>query len=91
MDELTKVIRPGDQIWMSEIYYAGGMAVKDISAGDLINDLRARGVDAHFVANRNDLMQQLRPHLTQSTTLLLMGARDPSLGQFAEQVWGEIG
>ena len=91
VDELAKVIRPGDQIWMSEIYYAGGTAVKDISAGDLISDLQARGVDAHFVSNRNDLMQQLRPHLTQSTTLLLMGARDPSLGDFAEQVWGELG
>jgi UDP-N-acetylmuramate--alanine ligase len=90
VDELAKVIRPGDQIWMSEIYYAGGTAVKDISAGDLISDLQARGVDAHFVSNRKDLLQQLRPHLTQSTTLLLMGARDPSLGDFAEQVWGEI-
>jgi UDP-N-acetylmuramate--alanine ligase len=90
VDELAKVIRPGDQIWMSEIYYAGGTAVKDISAGDLISDLQARGVDAHFVANRNDLLQQLRPHLSQSTTLLLMGARDPSLGDFAEQVWAKI-
>jgi UDP-N-acetylmuramate--alanine ligase len=91
VDELAKVIRPGDQIWMSEIYYAGGTAVKDISAGDLISDLQARGVDAHFVSNRNDLIQQLRHHLTQSTTLLLMGARDPTLGDFAEQIWGELG
>jgi len=91
VDELAKVIRPGDQIWMSEIYYAGGTAVKDISAGDLISDLQERGVDAHFVSNRNDLVQQLRPHLSASTTLLLMGARDPSLGDFAEQVWVELG
>jgi UDP-N-acetylmuramate--alanine ligase len=90
VDEFAKVIRPGDQIWMSEIYYAGGTAVKDISAGDLIRDLRERGIDAHFVSNRNDLVQQLRPYLSASTTLLLMGARDPSLGDFAEQVWDEL-
>ena len=87
VEELSKVLRPQDQIWMSEIYYAGGTAVKDISAGDLISDLRQKGVDAHFVPDRNQLVQSLRPHLTSSTTLLLMGARDPSLGQFAEQVW----
>jgi UDP-N-acetylmuramate--alanine ligase len=28
---------------MSEIFYAGGTAVKDISANDLINDLKAKG------------------------------------------------
>ncbi|MEY2835147.1 MAG: hypothetical protein RLZZ557_809, partial [Bacteroidota bacterium] len=49
-----------------------------------------RGVDAHFVPDRNDLVNSMRPYFTASTTLLLMGARDPSLGAFAEQVWGEI-
>jgi UDP-N-acetylmuramate--alanine ligase len=87
VEELSKVLRPQDQIWMSEIYYAGGTAIKDISAGDLISDLREKGVDAHFVPDRNQLVQSLRPHLTSSTTLLLMGARDPSLGQFAQEVW----
>ncbi len=90
VEELSKVLRPQDQIWMSEIYYAGGTAVKDISAGDLIQDLKDRGVDAHFVPDRNDLVKNMRPYFSQSTTLLLMGARDPSLGAFAEQVWGEI-
>jgi UDP-N-acetylmuramate--alanine ligase len=90
VEELSKVLRPQDQIWMSEIYYAGGTAVKDISAGDLIRDLKDRGVDAHFVPDRNDLVNCMRPYFTASTTLLLMGARDPSLGAFAEQVWGEI-
>lgn len=90
VEELSKVLRPQDQIWMSEIYYAGGTAVKDISAGDLIRDLKDRGVDAHFVPDRNDLVNSMRPYFTASTTLLLMGARDPSLGAFAEQVWGKL-
>lgn len=87
VEELSKVVRPQDEIWMSEIYYAGGTAVKDISAEDLINDLKARGVNAYFVADRNQLLEAMRPHFTSSTTLLLMGARDPSLGEFAKEVW----
>ena len=87
VDELAKVIRPQDEIWMSEIYYAGGTAVKDISANDLIQDLKARGVNAFFVPDREVLIDTIRPHLTSSTTLLLMGARDPSLGNFAKEVW----
>ncbi|MEY3060584.1 MAG: hypothetical protein RL000_1936 [Bacteroidota bacterium] len=90
VEELSKVVRPQDEIWMSEIYYAGGTAVKDISAEDLINDLKARGVNAYFVSDRNQLLDAMRPHLTSSTTLLLMGARDPSLGEFAKQVWNYL-
>jgi UDP-N-acetylmuramate--alanine ligase len=88
IDELSKVIRPQDELWMSEIYYAGGTAVKDISAGDLIEDLKSKGINAFFVPNREKLFDAIAPHFTSSTTLLLMGARDPSLGDFAKEVWG---
>ena len=90
VEELAKALRPGDEIWMSEIYYAGGTAVKDISANDLIEDLKLKGVNAFFVLDRNDLVEQMRPHFTNSTTVLLMGARDPSLGEFARQVWDSL-
>jgi UDP-N-acetylmuramate--alanine ligase len=90
VEEITAALRPQDEIWMSEIYYAGGTAVKDISANDLIEDLKAKGVNAFFVDDRKELLNTMRPHFTSSTTLLLMGARDPSLGDFAKQVWGEL-
>jgi len=90
VQEISAVLRPTDEIWMSEIYYAGGTAVKDISAGDLISDLKAAGANAQFVANREDLPEMLRPHLTNDCVLLLMGARDPSLEQFASRVFSSL-
>jgi UDP-N-acetylmuramate--alanine ligase len=66
------------------------VVAKDISAEDLINDLKAKGVNAYFVSDRNQLLDAMRSHFTASTTLLLMGARDPSLGDFAKQVWGHL-
>jgi len=90
VDEITQALRPQDEIWMSEIFYAGGTAIKDISANDLITDLQARGAQAFFVEHRSELVAQLRPHFTDECVLLLMGARDPSLEQFAKQVWGEL-
>ncbi|MEQ1675682.1 MAG: Mur ligase domain-containing protein [Chitinophagaceae bacterium] len=88
--EIGNVLRPEDEIWMSEIFYAGGTAVKDISANDLINDLKALGKPAFFAADRNDFLKMARPHLTDDCVLLLMAARDPSLEQFAQQVWKEL-
>jgi len=87
VQEIAAALRPQDEIWMSEIFYAGGTAVKDISAKDLIDDLREKGCRAFFVENRNDLMKQITPHLSPGSVLLLMGARDPSLEAFAKQVW----
>jgi UDP-N-acetylmuramate--alanine ligase len=87
VQEITASLRPQDEIWMSEIYYAGGTAVKDISANDLINDLKANGVQAYFVPDKKDLVHSMQAHFTDDTILLLMGARDPGLEKFGAQVW----
>lgn len=84
--EIAAVLRPQDEIWMSEIFYAGGTAVKDISANDLITDIKMLGKNAFFVANRNQFLETVRPNLTNDTVLLLMGARDPSLEQFGKKL-----
>jgi UDP-N-acetylmuramate--alanine ligase len=88
--EIAKVLRPDDEIWMSEIFYAGGTTIKDISANDLINDLKNLGKPAFFCEDRNKLLDELRSHLTGNCVLLLMGARDPSLEQFAKNVWEQL-
>jgi UDP-N-acetylmuramate--alanine ligase len=88
--EIAAVLRDADEIWMSEIFYAGGTAEKNISAGDLINDIKALGKQAFFVDNRNDFLSAARPHLTGNCVLLLMGARDPSLEQFATDIWEQL-
>lgn len=90
VEEISKVLRPDDEIWMSEIFYAGGTAEKDISANDLIRDIQQKGKKAFFVENRNDLLTSIKPHLTGNSVLLLMGARDPSLEQFSKQVWENL-
>jgi len=90
VESISLSLRPQDEIWMSEIFYAGGTAVKDISANDLIQDIKALGKQAFFVEDRNQLITALRPHLTEDSVLLLMGARDPSLDIFAKEVWKEI-
>ncbi|HYK43992.1 MAG TPA: Mur ligase domain-containing protein, partial [Parafilimonas sp.] len=52
--EIAAALRPQDEIWMSEIFYAGGTTTKDISAADLINDIKPLHANAFFVENRND-------------------------------------
>lgn len=88
--EIAAVLRPTDEIWMSEIFYAGGTAVKDISANELINDIKALDKNAYFAENRKDFLKTVRPHLTDDCVLLLMGARDPGLEQFGKEIWEQL-
>jgi UDP-N-acetylmuramate--alanine ligase len=88
--EFADVLRDDDEIWMSEIFYAGGTAIKDISANDLINDIKALGKKAFFVEDRDDFVTEVKSHLVGNTVLLLMGARDPSLEQFGKKVFEKL-
>ena len=90
VSEIANVLRDSDEIWMSEIFYAGGTATKDISALNLIDDIKALGKKAYFVEDRNQFLEHARNHLNEGTTLLLMGARDPSLEQFSKEVFEKL-
>jgi UDP-N-acetylmuramate--alanine ligase len=90
VEEIAAALRPQDEIWMSEIFYAGGTATKDISANDLINDIKALDKNAFFIEDRNAFLKEARKHFNDNCVLLLMGARDPSLEQFAKEVWNEL-
>jgi UDP-N-acetylmuramate--alanine ligase len=88
--EISRALRPQDEIWMSEIFYAGGTTEKNISAADLINDLKVLGSSAYFIENRKDFVSAIKSHLTENCAILLMGARDPSLDEFAKKFFEQL-
>ncbi len=90
IQEIAEALRPQDEIWMSEIFYAGGTAVKDISANDLIQGIKSKGKNAYFVEDRNHLLEAIQPKLNTGTVLLLMGARDPSLETFCKELYDQL-
>ncbi|QBO57763.1 UDP-N-acetylmuramate--L-alanine ligase [Chryseobacterium salivictor] len=90
IQEISEALRPQDEIWMSEIFYAGGTTVKDISANDLIEGIKAKGKNAHFIEDRNQLLEALKPELKPGTVLLLMGARDPGLEHFCKELYDHL-
>ena len=90
VEEISAALRENDEIWMSEIFYAGGTAVKDISANDLIEDIKAKGKKAYFVEDRNDFLNEVKSSLSSNSVLLLMGARDPSLEEFCKELYEKL-
>jgi UDP-N-acetylmuramate-alanine ligase len=88
MESAATVLGPGDKLYLPEIYYAGGTADKSISSADLVAHLNAitgreTGV---FLAAKDDVIAAVAAAAKPGDFVLSMGARDPSLGDFARRL-----
>ena len=79
---LVNGLGAADQVWMPEIYYAGGTADQTISSADLVSDIAAGGISAQFVENRADLGRSIVEAAREGDRIVVMGARDDSLTDF---------
>ena len=77
---------PEDRLWLPDIYYAGGGATKDVSSRDLAQPLRRRGKNACHVPDRADIVPDIAGQARDGDLVLVMGARDPSLPDFAQDI-----
>ena len=79
-------LRPEDRLWLPDIYYVGGTASKDISSRDVAEPLRAKGIHAHHVPQRSGISGLIAGEAREGDIVVVMGARDPSLSDFARDV-----
>ena len=71
---------------MLEVFYAGGTAVRDFSAADIVRDITSRGAAAEFSASREALVERIANEARPGDLVLVMGARDPSLTALAQSI-----
>jgi UDP-N-acetylmuramate--alanine ligase len=93
-DDLVEVfstcLRPGDRAFILPIYYAGGTVQKDISSADLVEEIRRRSADTAAPASRGECIAEIVREAASGDLVLSMGARDPSLPDFARRIAAAI-
>lgn len=87
IQRLSKTLRKEDEIFIPPIFYAGGTANKSISSQEIIDELKSHNVNAFLSSPREQFSQQIKNKVKQNDIVLIMGARDPSLGEFAKQIY----
>ncbi len=90
VETFKSIFKKGDTLFLLPIYYAGGTAQKDISSRMLIDAMGEIEFSAVAVSNREELLKQLIPITMKGICILSMGARDPSLGNFALNITKHI-
>jgi UDP-N-acetylmuramate--alanine ligase len=85
-ESVSKVLRDTDHFIMSDVFYAGGTVNKDIGSDVVITDILKHHKNALLVNERTKLPVILQDIVQPGDVILLMGARDPSLSDFAVSV-----
>ncbi len=88
-EKLIETLRESDVVLLSDVYFAGGTVQKGINS-DIVTDAVSPYKKALFVPDRKELSCRLKPLLTAGDTVLLMGARDPYLADFAKKLALEL-
>lgn len=79
-------LRPEDRLWLPDIYYVGGTASKDISSRDVTEPLRSKGLHVFHIAERAAIIPLISAEAREGDLVIVMGARDPSLAEFAASI-----
>jgi UDP-N-acetylmuramate--alanine ligase len=84
-ETLTQALRPGDLFILLPVYYAGGSASFSPTAAEVAAEYAAAGLPVQAVESRAAALPVIAGHLA-ARAVLVMGARDPSLPDYAAQL-----
>jgi UDP-N-acetylmuramate--alanine ligase len=90
IEEFSKNIKAKDKLWLGEIYYAGGSAPEGVSAKIIYDGLKKVGTPVKFLSHRSKLVAEISKTAKSGDLILVLGARDPSLTDFAKQIFDSI-
>lgn len=85
-EKVSEILKDNDYFVMSDVYYAGGTVNRDIGSEVVIDAIKEKGRNALLVADRTKLPATFRSITQPGDVILMMGARDPSLSDFAMEV-----
>ena len=86
IESFVNGLDPNDHVLMPEIFYAGGTAQKDISSAHLIDAIAQQNRNATFMPTRDAITQHLVQNAQEGDRIVIMGARDDTLTDFARDI-----
>ncbi len=83
-------LRPGDLLVLPDPVYQGGTVDRAVTSGDIVADIAATGADARHIADRAEAARMIADTATASDRIVVMGARDDTLGLLAADILARV-
>ncbi len=90
IEKLRNIMREQDEFYLSGVFYAGGTVTKSLTSADVVDEMKNKKIKATLSEPRENFAIQIKDKLQPGDIILLMGARDPSLGDFAIQQYNDL-
>ena len=91
IDCFTHGLEEDDILLMPEPIYFGGTVERTITSQDIVRNVEARGREAYALSDRNACGEKLLELARPGDRIVVMGARDDTLTEFAAQLLHELG
>ena len=89
-NELTTMVgdalREQDIFLIADIYYAGGTVDRNISSTIVSDAMTANGKHAEYVHDKEFSLKRIKELCQPNDAIIVMGARDPHLDEFAKKI-----
>lgn len=90
VDSFANHIGPNDHLWLTEVYYPGGTVPQGVSCRTIFEGLKARGTNVSYDDCRERILQEMAGAAQPGDILLVLGARDPTLTDFARKLLASL-
>ena len=85
-ESFAKGMEPGDRLFLPDPVYQGGTVSRDRGSDWLAGQVRSKGAQAEHVEDRAAIGDKLVAEARAGDRILIMGARDDSLAEFARHI-----
>lgn len=88
---VAATLRPSDLFVIGDVYYAGGTVNRDISPEIVSQAIQDLGKNAIFAKDKESCRAEILRQTPESDcTILIMGARDPKLSEYANAIASQL-
>jgi UDP-N-acetylmuramate--alanine ligase len=91
IDCFAQKLAPEDVLILPDPVYFGGTVDRSVGSGDIVEGVRAAGRQAEHIPDRAQCGERLADLARPGDRIIVMGARDDTLTQFAADVLARLG
>lgn len=91
VDCFARGLTDDDILLMPEPIYFGGTVERTVTSGDIVGGIEVQGREAYALPDRNACGEKLLELARAGDRILVMGARDDTLSEFAAQLLQDLG
>lgn len=85
-DAFVEGLKQGDKLYMPDVLYMGGQTDKSYNSQMFTEECSSKGLDATYCSARDDIADLIRAEARAGDRIIIMGARDDTLTEFAKNI-----